>query len=154
MKDDIDRVMRDLRHNIIPLLSLPPLLTEGDQDPPDKGKAKTKAKSDPGPEAQNKPPQWWSRNPGVEPAWALPPGKLMGAFFNSSNETGKENILRFQSVAHHNPKVTPNKKALCIKYHAVGKCQAGCPQAHVKAGDMKADFRRATGEAFKKAYAA
>jgi hypothetical protein len=153
MKDNIDRVVRDLRHNIVPQLPLPLpfLLMEGDQDPPEDGKMSSKAASAPDPELQPKPPQWWSQDPDTEPTWALPPGKFMGTFFNPLNNAGKVNISLFPSVVLHNPKVTPNK-LLCIKYQAMGKCRAGCQQAHVKVGSMKTELRLATGEAFK-AYA-
>jgi hypothetical protein len=61
MKDDIDRVMRDLKHNITPLLPLPSLLTDGETTSEFKN-SKPKAEQRESDTTTQK-PEWWSRNP-------------------------------------------------------------------------------------------
>jgi hypothetical protein len=152
MKDDIDRVMRDIHHGITPNLPLPSILRgDGDEDTEPKGTSTTKVKQSPSDGEDKKPPAWWIKNPEIVSTWAIPDDKSMKDLFTSFTPQGKENIKLFPIVAHHNPTIT-GKKPLCIKYQCRGKCRAGCPQAHVKPAAMTADTKAKVAEAFRKAY--
>jgi hypothetical protein len=152
MKDDIDRVMRDIHHGITPNLPLPSILCgDGEENPEPKGTTTTKAKQSPAEGEDKKPPAWWIKNPEIVSAWAIPDGKNMKDLFTSFTPQGKDNIKLFPMVAHHNPSIT-GKKPLCIKYQCQGKCRAGCPQAHVKPAVMAADTKAKVAKAFNKAY--
>jgi hypothetical protein len=151
MKDDIDRVMRDIHHGITPNLPLPSTLsgeTEGRGEP---SGSTPKTKQAQAGDDDKKTPAWWITNPEVVSAWALPDDKSMKDLFTSFTPQGKENIKLFPQVPHHNPAVN-GKKFLCIKYQCKGKCRAGCPQAHLKPASMAADVKDKIATAFKKAY--
>ena len=152
MKDDIDRVMRDLRHGITPNLPLPNSIFSGDPvREPLKNKGSGSGKRQPRDEEEKKPPAWWSQNPECIAAWAIPDDKNMRDLFTSITPKGKENIKLFPHIKHHNPTVT-DKKPLCIKYHCKGKCRVGCSQAHIKVSDMSTDVKTKTTAAFLNAY--
>jgi hypothetical protein len=152
MKDDIDRVMRDIHHGITPNLPLPSILeNEGRTEPEPEGEESTPSKRRAKEEEEKKPPAWWSKNPEMVEAWTIPDDKDMKDIFTSFSPKGKENIKRFPHVRHHNPTVL-GKKSLCIKYQCRGKCQVGCPQAHVKPTSMAADIKAKVAEGFQKAY--
>jgi hypothetical protein len=149
MKDDIDRVLRDLVHGITPSLPLPDIHEEETKPPPNptptsEGKKK-QADAD-------KPPGWWSRNPEVIPGWKLPEGKSMKDLFTNLSPTGKQNVLLFPKAKHHDPKVS-DPRPLCIKYQCQGRCRAGCSLAHLRPSNMGRDVRSKTDDAFKHAYA-
>jgi hypothetical protein len=148
MKDDIDRVLRDLVHGITPSLPLPEILEEETKPPSSSGKP---IETDKKPEGE-RPPPWWSRNPGVVPEWKLPERKSMKDLFTNLSPKGKENVQMFPKTKHHDPKVTETRP-LCIKYQCQGRCRAGCALAHLRPGSMGKDVRSKTDEAFKHAYA-
>ena len=151
MKDDIDRVMRDIHHGITPNLPLPSMLSRNAEERNEPSGERTKAKQSPAGDEDKKPPDWWIKNPEVVSAWALPDDKSMKDLFTSFSPQGKENIKLFPQLPHHNPAVS-GKKSLCIKYQCKGKCRAGCPQAHLKPAVMAADVKAQIASAFKKAY--
>jgi hypothetical protein len=153
MKDDIDRVMRDIHHGITPNLPLPSILEGKTESPPAAEEATTPSKRRPqGEDEDKKPPAWWSKNPEMVEAWIIPDNKDMKDLFTSFSPQGKENIKRFPHVRHHNPAIS-GKKPLCIKYQCKGKCRVGCPQAHVKPTSMTEEVRTKVTEVFRKAYA-
>jgi hypothetical protein len=152
MKDDIDRVMRDIHHGITPNLPLPSVLS-GEQDEGKghdgvPGSQKRRSQE----EEEKKPPSWWSKNPESIDAWGIPDDKNMRDLFTRSTSQGKENIKLFPHVKHHNPTVT-GKKPLCIKYQCKGKCRVGCTQSHVKPSSLSAEVKTKISDVFKKAYA-
>lgn len=151
MKDDIDRVMRDIHHGITPNLPLPNILEKEGKADPKEEETPTSGKRKPKEDEEKKSPAWWSKNPEVVQAWTIPEGKDMKDLFTSFSPEGKENIKRFPHVRHHNPTI-PGKKTMCIKYQCRGKCRAGCPQAHVKPTSMTADERAKVAEGFRKSY--
>jgi hypothetical protein len=151
MKDDIDRVMRDIHHGITPNLPLPSTLSGDGEERSEPSGATPKTKSLPVGDEDKKAPAWWIKNPEVVSAWALPDDKSMKELFTNYSPQGKENIKLFPKVPHHNPAVS-GKKSLCIKYQCKGKCRAGCPQAHVKPAVMAADVKAQIASAFEKAY--
>jgi hypothetical protein len=63
MKDDIDRVMRDIHHGIIPNLPLPTILSGNVEDTPKPKDTPSGVKQQPSADAEKKAPAWWSRNP-------------------------------------------------------------------------------------------
>jgi len=151
MKDDIDRVMRDIHHGITPNLPLPSMLSGDAEERNKPSEATPKMKQSPAGHEDKKTPDWWIKNPEVISTWALPDDKSMKDLFTSFTPQGKENIKLFPQVPHHNPTVS-GKKSLCIKYQCRGKCRAGCPQAHLKPAVMAADVKAQIANAFKKAY--
>jgi hypothetical protein len=151
MKDDINRVMRDIHHGITPNLPLPSMLLEDAEERNQPSGATPKTKQSPAGHEDKKTPEWWVKNPEVVGAWALPDDKSMKDLFTSSTPQGKENIKLFPRVPHYNLMIS-GKKSLCIKYQCRGKCRAGCPQAHLKPAVMAADVKAQIASAFNKAY--
>jgi hypothetical protein len=148
MKDDIDRVMRDIPHGITPNLPLPSILEREGRLEPDKDDSPAPSKHKPQGEEDKKLPAWWSKNPEVVAAWESPDhDKDMKNLFTSFSPNGKDDIKRFPHVRHHNPTVG-GKKPLCIKYQCRGKCWVGCPQAHVQPASMTEDVRAKVADAF------
>jgi hypothetical protein len=115
MKDDIDRVMRDIHIGITPNLPLPSILEN-------EGRPDQHREASPGPARQRdmadeskKPPAWWTKNPEPVEAWQLPSDKAMKDLFTTFGAKGKENLKRFPHLRHHDPAVS-GKKSLCVKY--------------------------------------
>jgi hypothetical protein len=75
----------------------------------------------------------------------------MRDLFIASAPNGKENLKRFPTLRHHNPKVS-GLKPLCVKYQSKGRCRVGCSLAHILPGKMSAILRSKTDEAYRKAY--
>jgi hypothetical protein len=151
MKDDIDRVMRDIHHGITPNLPLPIILEREEQWEPKKDEAPTPSKCRPQGEEDKKLPAWWSKNPEMVEVWVIPDDKDMKDLFTSFSPKGKENSKCLPHARHHNP-VISGKKPLCIKYQCWWKCRIGCPQAHVKPTSMTEDVRAKVTEVFQKTY--
>lgn len=95
-------------------------------------------------------PEWWTTNPGLESAWALPEGKAYSEVFNIKDPLLKKNLLLWPELKHHS---LGRKKPLCVKYQAVGKCAAGCSMAHQAPAHMPPSAKAAAGKRFAEVYA-
>jgi hypothetical protein len=151
MERDIESVVKDLRHGLVPNLQAPVVLTSGgnegrDKDPkgPGKGKGKGRAEGE-------EHPEWWTKNPKPTGAWCPPAGKQFHEFLNSKTEQGRMNMALFPQLKHHNPKVT-GLKGVCFKYAVGERCRPNCFLSHVVAERIDSADRAKLDAAFKKVY--
>ena len=149
MRDDIERVMRDLVHGITPSLPLPEIYEdEADTTTAQKPREEEKKKK----VEADRPPGWWSRNPDLNPEWEPPEDKSMKDLFTNLSPTGKQNVARFPKIKHHDPKVS-EQRPMCVKYQCQGRCRVGCALEHIRPSNMGRDTRTKVDSAFKQAYA-
>jgi hypothetical protein len=131
----------------IPNLYLPSSLTA--QAPEDTKSPATKHKANKV-EDQEKDPAWWSQNPNPSPNWGIPAGKKYADFYDSRDPALKPNTIDWPKFPHHK---TPSKsKPLCIRYQAVGQCNAKCFMAHVDPTQIEPSVKTSFNTRFRAIY--
>lgn len=142
MANEVKDTFKNLKiYGIVPQLNHPVIDDEGNGQDPSSEDRKIPS--------GDKPPEWYTKNPAPEPAWKTPDGKRHGDFFNTSSQTGKENVARLPQCKHHR---TGRMQTVCAKYQAAGKCIASCRQSHIRASDMDDELKKQLDEAFSQAY--
>jgi hypothetical protein len=108
--------------------------------PADRAKDKDKAP------AKEKPtPKGPVQNPEVNPTWAMPAGSAYEGLFQApSPSLGGWPLIK--DPRHK------RSKPLCIRYQALGKCQANCYLGHVQKTQMSPQDVSAADALFKTAY--
>jgi hypothetical protein len=123
-RDAIDRALTGYDVSSIPNLYLPSSLSAPPPTVPRPEPTRHERRDDRQPE-----PAWWSRNPNPVSNWGLPNGKKYADFYDSRNPDLRGNTLDWPKFPHHK---TPDKtKPLCIRFQAVGQCNAKCYMSHV-----------------------
>ena len=143
MRRAVQRKFDDMKYGTPPVLPLPHALHSQDSMETVGKEKKTKASSEPG-----QTPLWHETNPGKVKEWTLPDGKDMNIFLARTDE-GKANLAHFPKVTHHRSK---KQIRVCVKCQALGKCTPDCPFTHIRPEKMSTRTKKATDEAFKKAY--
>jgi hypothetical protein len=93
---------------------------------------------------------WWSRNPNPAPKWSLPSGKKYSDFFDSRSPELKGNTLDWPKFPHH--KRPTKSKLLCVRYQAVGQCNAKCFMAHIDPSKVEEAVRATFNARFQSIY--
>jgi hypothetical protein len=106
--------------------------------PADRAKDKAPAKEKPTPKGP-------VQNPEVNPTWAMPAGSTYEGLFQApSPNLGGWPLIK--DPQHKRP------KPLCIRYQALGKCQANCYLGHIQKTQMSPQDVSAADALFKTAY--
>jgi hypothetical protein len=146
-RDSIDRALMEYNVSSIPNLYLHSSLTvQAPEDKPPASERKTRG------DDREKDPAWWSRNPNSVPSWGIPAGKKYAEFYDLRDPALKENTLEWPKFPHHK---TPRSKTkpLCVRYQAVGQCNAKCFMAHVDPAQVEASVKTSLNTRFRSVYA-
>jgi hypothetical protein len=126
-----------------PKTGKPSPMGDSTSGPADRTKDKEKDKAE---KAKEKlAPKGPVQNPEVHPAWAMPSGSTYEGLFQApSPNLGGWPIIK--DPRHKRP------KPLCIRYQALGKCQANCYLGHIQRTQMSPTDASAADALFKTAY--